>query len=57
MEIALIFPKCVSDEGAKDQLVVGGKIAGITNCILPDNPSIRMPALPVAFSPRALAFY
>ena len=41
MEISLIFPECVSDEGAKDQLVVGGKMVGITDCILPDNPSIQ----------------
>ena len=41
MEIALIFPECVSDEGAIDQIMVGAKMAGITDSISPDNPSIR----------------
>ena len=41
MEVAFIFPECVSDGGAKDHLVVGGKMAGITDSISPNNPSIR----------------
>ena len=41
MEIVLIFLECVRGEGAKDQLVVGDKMTGITDSILPDNPSIR----------------
>ena len=32
---------CVRDESAKDQLVVGGKMTGITESILPNNPSTR----------------
>ena len=41
MEIRLIFPECVRDKSAKDQLVVGGKMAGIIDSILSNNPSIR----------------
>ena len=41
IEIALIFLECVSDEDAKDQLVVSGKMSGITDSILPNNPSIQ----------------
>ena len=41
MKIALVFLECVRDEGTTDQLVIGGKMAGITDSILPDNPSIR----------------
>ena len=40
-KVALIFPECVRDKSAKDQLVVGGKMAGIVDSISPDNPSIR----------------
>ena len=41
MEISLIFLECVRDKGTTDQLVIGGKMAGITDSISPDNPSIR----------------
>ena len=41
MEIVLIFLESVRGEGAKDQLVIGDKMAGITDSISPDNPSIR----------------
>ena len=41
MKIALVFLECVRDEGATDQMVVGDKVARITNCISPDNSSIR----------------
>ena len=40
MKISLIFLECVRDEGTTDQLVIGGKMVGITDTILPDNPSI-----------------
>ena len=41
MEISLIFLECVSVEGAKDQLMVGGKKAGIKDSIAPNNLSIQ----------------
>ena len=41
IKIALVFLECVRDEGATDQTVVGDKVARITNCISPDNSSIR----------------
>lgn len=41
MKISIIFLECVRDKGTIDQLVIGSKMAGITDCILPDNPSIR----------------
>ena len=40
MEIRLIFLECVRDEGAIDQMVVGGKMAEITDSVLPNNLSI-----------------
>ena len=45
MEIRLIFPKCVRDKSAKDQLVVGGKMAGIADSILPNNLLIQVEKL------------
>ena len=41
MKIRLIFPECVRDKSAKDQMMVGGKMAGITDSISLNNPSIR----------------
>ena len=41
MKIVLVFLECVRDEGATDQFVIGDKVARITNCISPDNSSIR----------------
>ena len=41
MEIVLIFLECVRSEGVKDQLVIGGKMTGIMDSILPDNLSIQ----------------
>ena len=41
MDIVLIFLEYVRVEGAKDQLVIGDKMARITDSISPDNPSIR----------------
>ena len=41
MKIALVFLEYVRDEGATDQFVIGDKVARITNCISPDNLSIR----------------
>ena len=41
MEIVPIFLECVRDEGATDQFVIGDKVTRITNCISPDNSSIR----------------
>ena len=41
MKIALVFLECVRDEGATDQMVIGDKVAGIPNCISPDNLAIR----------------
>ena len=41
MEIVLIFLESVRGEGAKDQLMVDDKMAGITDSILLDNPSIQ----------------
>ena len=41
MKISLIFLDCVRDKGTTDQLVIGSKMAGITDSISPDNPSIR----------------
>ena len=40
-KIALVFLECVRDEGATDQMVVGDKVARISNCISPDNSTIR----------------
>ena len=42
MEIVLVFLECVRDEGATDQFVIGDKVTWITNCISPDNSSIRV---------------
>ena len=56
MKISLIFFECVRDEGTTDQLVIGGKMSGSTDTILPDNPSIQAeknsPALTILVSPR-----
>ena len=41
IEVALVFFECVRDEGATNQRMVGDKVARITNCISPDNLSIR----------------
>ena len=41
IKIALVFLECVRDEGAIDQMVVGDKVARISNCISPDNSTIR----------------
>ena len=41
MEIVLIFLECVRGEGAKDQPVIIDKMTGITDSMLPDNPSIQ----------------
>ena len=41
IEIALVFLECVRDEGATDQMVVGDKVARISNCISPDNSTIQ----------------
>ena len=41
IEIALVFLECVRDEGATDQMVIGDKVARISNCISPDNSTIR----------------
>ena len=41
MKVVLNFPECVRDENAKDQMMVGGKMAGITDSILPNNLLIR----------------
>ena len=41
MEIRLILPECVRDESVKDQMMVGGKMVGITDSIPPNNVSIR----------------
>ena len=41
MKISLIFLDCVSDKDTTDQLVIGSKMAGITDSISLDNPSIR----------------
>ena len=41
IEISLIFLECVRDKGTTDQLVIGSKMAGITDSISLDNPSIR----------------
>ena len=41
MKIALVFLECVRDEGATDQFVISDKVTRITNCISPDNSSIR----------------
>ena len=40
-EIILILLKFVRGEGTKDQLMIGDKMKGITDSILPDKPSIR----------------
>ena len=40
MKISLNFLEGIRDEGTIDQLVISGKMAGITDCILPDNQSI-----------------
>ena len=49
MKISLIFLECVRDKGTTDQLVIGGKIAGITDSISPDNPSIQVLLLLLLF--------
>ena len=41
IKIALVFLECVRDEGATNQTMVGDKVARISNCISPDNSSIR----------------
>ena len=41
IKIALVFLECVRDEGATDQMVISDKVAGISNCISPDNLTIR----------------
>ena len=41
IEIALVFLECVRDEGITDQMVIGDKVARISNCISPDNLTIR----------------
>ena len=41
VEVALVFLECVRDEGATNQMVVGDKVARISNCISPDNSTIR----------------
>ena len=41
IEIALIFLECVRDEGAIDQMMISDKVARISNCISPDNSTIR----------------
>ena len=41
MEIVLIFLEFVKGEGAKNQLVVGDKMVGITDSISPNNLLIQ----------------
>ena len=41
MEIVLTLLECVRDEGATNQLVIGDKMTGNVDSILPDNPSIQ----------------